>query len=342
MSDTNDDVFVPNPDEQPTQRLVGPAPKSEGEDGLFSQSWFPICTAEEVPAGSAKSFDFLDGRVIVFRNTAGTVRVLSAFCPHMGADLGSGDICDDTLRCGFHHWRFDIDGNCVATGVGDTVPSRARLFRYPCVEKWGIVFAFNGLEPLWDLPTFRYPDDELVTRSFAIDGYMPVDPWIQCANTPDMQHIKTMHGISFDCDDPDDEVQWTSHSLSYYFHGKHRKNQKVENWVAVHGTSLYWQETFIDGKWFGFMVPMGLVRPAKTRNYFVLCARKDMGSPAEVDQFIDAMIELEFSVVGEDIDVLSNMHFKPGTLTKGDKTLSKFFRYLHEYPRAHPGGPFIT
>lgn len=341
MTASQTDVFVPCADEQPKERLRGLAPKGEGEDGLFTQSWFPICTSDEVPAGTAKSFDFLDGRVIVFRNSTGTARVLSAFCPHMGADLASGDICDDTLRCGFHHWRFDIDGNCVETGVGDPVPSRAKLFRYPCAERWGIVFAFNGLEPLWDLPSFRYSDDELICKSFAIDGHMPVDPWVQCANTPDMQHIKTMHGIKFDCDDPDDEVEWTKHSLSYYFHGRHVENEKIENWVAVHGTSLYWQETIIDGTWFGFIVPMGLVRPNRTRNYFILCARKDMGPANEVNRFIDDMIDLELKVVGEDIHVLSNMHFKPGTLTKGDKTLSRFFKYMHRYPRAHPGEPFI-
>ena len=66
-----------------------------------------------------------------------------------------------------------------------------------------------------------------------------------------------------------------------------------------------------------------------------------MGTKDEVDKFIDEMIKLEFSVVGEDIDVLSNMNFQPGTVTKDDKTLLKFFKYINEYPRAHPGGPFI-
>jgi phenylpropionate dioxygenase-like ring-hydroxylating dioxygenase large terminal subunit len=338
---TNNNVFIPNLDDQPKKRLSGFSPKWEGSDGLFTQSWFPICSSEEVIAGTAKSFSFLDGRVIVFRNSMNTVRVLSAFCPHMGADLASGDICNDTLRCGFHHWQFDIEGNCVSTGIGTPAPSQAKLFRYPCVERWGIVFAFNGLEPLWDLPDFRYPDEDLVFKSFAIEGNMPVDPWIQCANTPDMQHIKTMHGINFNCEDPDEEVEWTPYSMSYYFDGVHRKGEKLENWVAIHGTSLYWQETFIDGQWFGFMVPMGLVSPAKTRNYFVLCARKDMGEKDEVDKFISEMIDLELSVVGEDVDVLSNMNFKPGAVIKDDKTLLKFFKYIDGYPRAHPGGPFI-
>ena len=318
------------------------SPPPEGQDGQFSQSWFPICTGDEVPPGSAKSFDFLDGRVVVFRNAAGIARVMSAYCPHMGADLACGDVHEDTMRCGFHHWQFDINGMCVRTGVGDPVPLRARLFSYPCVERWGIVFAFNGLDPLWFLPDFRYPDADLVVRSFAIDGYMPVDPWMQCANTPDMQHIKTMHGIKFDAQDPDDEVSWGEYSMSYFFQGRHRKQQKVENWVAVHGTSLYWQETVIDGKWFGFMVPMGLQRPSRTRNFFVLCAHREMGSLAEINQFLDDMVELELSVVGEDIDVLSRIRFRPGTLTAGDKTLVKFFHYLKRYPRAHPGSGFIN
>lgn len=317
-------------------------PKAEGDDNLFTQSWFPVCTSDEASQGAVKSFGFLDGRVIVFRNADGEPRVLSAYCPHMGANLESGDVVDGNIRCGFHHWQFDAEGRCIKTGVGDPVPSKAKLFAYPCVERWGIIFAFNGLEPLWELPDFQFDDSELTFKSFVIDGNMPVDPWIQCANTPDMQHIKTMHGVSFDCEDPDDEVSWTPFSMSYKFDGQHRKGELVKNHVAVYGTSLYWQETEIDGRWFGFLVPMGLVSPSCTRNYIVLCARTDGGTKEDVSNFIDEMIQLELSVVGEDTHVLSHMRFRPGTLTRGDKTLSRFLRYVNNFPRAHPGRSFIT
>ena len=38
----------------------------KGADGLFSQSWFPLCLSDDVPRDSVKGFSFLDGRVVVF------------------------------------------------------------------------------------------------------------------------------------------------------------------------------------------------------------------------------------------------------------------------------------
>ena len=37
---------------------------AEGEEGLYSQSWFPICLSEELTADSIVGRAFLGGRVI--------------------------------------------------------------------------------------------------------------------------------------------------------------------------------------------------------------------------------------------------------------------------------------
>ncbi len=41
--------------------------RPKATDGLFSQSWFPICLASDVANGAVKGYDFLDGRVVVWR-----------------------------------------------------------------------------------------------------------------------------------------------------------------------------------------------------------------------------------------------------------------------------------
>ena len=51
----------------PTMRAQGPAIPREGQDGLFTQSWFPICMSSEIPVGVVKGYGFLDGRVVVYR-----------------------------------------------------------------------------------------------------------------------------------------------------------------------------------------------------------------------------------------------------------------------------------
>lgn len=324
----------------PTGRIQGEKILFEGEDGLFTQSWFPICLSSDVPVGSVKGYGFLDGRIVVFRGEDGVAQVTSAFCPHLGADLRSGDVIGNDLRCAFHHWKYDGEGRCVATAIGDPPPPTARLYKFVSQEKFGIVWAFNGEEPHYDLPDFPYPEDQLVVRTIVNGEPNCVDPWVQCANTPDMQHIKALHNVKFTQDDPED-IAWTDHSMLYSFSGIHTDGSPVDNVVGIYGTSLYYQTTDYAGRWFGFLNPMGLPQPGFAQNYMVLVARKDMGTPEEIEQFLDFVERLERGVVAEDLMVMSSLKFRPGTLTKSDKTLARFFEYMRAYPRAHPSRDFI-
>jgi len=214
---------------------------AEGSDGLFTQSWFPICPSYEVAAGQIVGKTFLDGRVVVYRGADGRASVLSAFCPHVGADLAVGAVVGNDIRCAFHHWEFDADGKCLRTGIGDPAPKNACLFKFPCVEKFGLIWAFNGDEPWWDIPEFPVPEDELAIDVRYDVPVMPVDPWVVCANTPDWQHIKVVHRLEFDHSNLYDNIEWTSHSMRYSFAGKMEKGNGPEiNYnVGIYGTSIF-------------------------------------------------------------------------------------------------------
>jgi len=321
--------------------LGRPLPK-EGENGIFSQSWFPICLSSAVAPNQIRGEDFLDGRVVVFRTAEGRAHVLSAYCPHLGADLAVGDVYEETIRCAFHHWQYDADGVCTKTRVGDSPPPGACLFKFPTAEKYGIIWAFNGEQPLFALPDFPYPENELVLKVEEFPPELNVDPWVVCCNTPDIQHIKALHGITFDQADPDEEIEWTDHSMLYDFKGRHANGEPIEYRVGIFGTSIFYQSSIFNGRWFGCLVPLGLPRPGRCKVYGVLVARKTDGDDAANEAFVNFAMDLEKKVVGEDIPIMQTIHFKPGTLTKSDKALSKFLQYLRNYPRAHPSAEFIS
>ncbi len=312
----------------------------EGEDGLFTQSWFPICVSSAATQDFVRGFDFLDGRVIVFRDADNRAHVKSAYCPHMGADLSIGDMVDGNVRCVFHHWQYGASGRCIRTPGGEPPPPTARLFEFPTMEKYGLVWAYNGVDPHYEIPGLPYPDEELVYK-IKVLGTAPVDPWILVANTPDIQHIKYLHGIQLDGDDPHAQVEWTDHSMFYNFGGAHPSGQPVSHRVGIVGTSMYWQASDFGGQWFGFVAPFGMPRPNKTIIYFVVAARKDMGSAEEIDQFLDFVLDVETKVVVEDMINMDTIHFHPGVVTRADLTLTRFFDYMRQYPRAHPSNDFI-
>lgn len=309
----------------------------EGENGLFTQSWFPICQSADVPPASIRGFDFLDGRVIVVRSAGGKVRVQSALCPHVGADLACGDLVGDEVRCAFHHWRYDAQGKCAATGIGDPAPRTARLFNFPTIERWGLIFAYNGETPHYHLPSFEYPDDQLAIRTGAVP-LVNADPWIVCANTPDWQHIRTLHGVQIDSEDPDKIVQWNDHSFLYTFSGRFWHGEPVTYSVGIYGTSLFFQQGKFNGKWMGVMAPMGLPRPGQTRAYFVIAALPEDGAE---EAHLEATMNMERSIVAQDMHVLNRIIYRHGTLTKADRLLSHFFEFVRNYPRAHPAANYI-
>lgn len=326
----------------PRRRILGRPIPAEGDNGVFTQSWFPICLASEVTSGQVVGADFLDGRVVVFRGASGRAQVLSAYCPHLGADLSVGDVQGDTLRCAFHHWQYNQEGVCVRTGVGDPPPPGACLFTFPTAEKHGLIWAFNGEEPWFDIPDFPYPPEDLELRVETYETLLPVDPWVICCNTPDMQHIKALHGITFDQADPDEDIEWTDHSMLYDFRGRHADGSPISYRVGIFGSNIFYQSSVINGRWFGFIAPFGLPRPGQTKTFLVLAARKADGDAAATAAFLDFALELEKKVISEDVPIMQTIHFKPGTLTRSDKALAKFLQYLRHFPRAHPSAEFIT
>jgi hypothetical protein len=52
--------------------------------------------------------------------------------------------------------------------------------------------------------------------------------------------------------------------------------------------------------------------------------------------------QLMHRTINEDTDILNTNHYRPGKLTRGDRTLARYLQFLRDYARAHPSGPFIN
>jgi nitrite reductase/ring-hydroxylating ferredoxin subunit len=334
------------PEDNPTRRLNNPVP-GEGEDGLFSESWFPICLSEELDAGGLRGERFLDGKVVAYRGEDGTARVMSAYCPHVGADISVGRVVENRLQCPFHHWEYDPQGVCVKTGIGDQAPKAARLFKFPTVEHYGVVWAFNGNRPHWQLPEFARPNDRLIYKIYRFSGDLyNCDPWVFAANTPDMQHLKVLHKTEFSISDPHDLVEWSRWGLRYTFIADHQGGIPIEWRVGIDGTSVFIQEGPYGDFWLGGIVGFGLPEPGKHEVFAILAIDSAELGAGNGDALAEARFrmaeDLMYRTVSEDKEILNTIHYCPGTLTRGDKTLGKYLQFLRDYPRSHPSRDFIT
>ncbi len=304
----------------------------EGEGG-FSASWFPVALSSEVSQGTVVGKDFLHGRVVVYRRSDGVALVRSAYCRHLGADLSVGTVEGDRLVCPFHAWQYGPDGACAHIPAGDRPVPRARLFPFPTVERYGLIWAFNGLEPTFDIPSFDgLTDDDLVFRTMEDPFDYPVDPFVIMSNSLDLQHLTIVHEMhlvepvaSFDRDDS---------SIGYFARLASDDFGAMDQYVKITGTNIFTMDGEMGGAKFLALAAAVPAAPGHTRGYSAVFARKDAGTPEEIDAMLEGMEQFTVFLSTGDQPVLGTIHFREDVLLSGpDKALMMYLRHVREFPR---------
>jgi phthalate 4,5-dioxygenase len=116
---------------------------------LFRRYWLPVMLPEEVPAPDSPPIrlKIMGEYVVAFRDSNGDVGLVEAFCPHRRAPLFYGRNEECGLRCAYHGWKFDVNGNCVdlpSEPADSDFKSRVRLNAYPTREWGGVIWAYLG------------------------------------------------------------------------------------------------------------------------------------------------------------------------------------------------------
>ena len=116
---------------------------------LFRHYWIPALLSEELPEmdGDPVKITILGEFLLAFRDSNGRVGIVDRRCPHRGADLFFGRNENCGLRCVYHGWKFDVDGNCVELPTapkGSRFKEKVTLLSYPTKETAGIIWVFMG------------------------------------------------------------------------------------------------------------------------------------------------------------------------------------------------------
>jgi phthalate 4,5-dioxygenase oxygenase subunit len=81
---------------------------------LMRQYWIPANYSYETePDGQPIRVRLLGEDLLAWRDTDGTPAFTQERCPHRGAGLFFGRNEEHGLRCAYHGWKFDVDGNCI-------------------------------------------------------------------------------------------------------------------------------------------------------------------------------------------------------------------------------------
>jgi chlorophyllide a oxygenase len=155
--------------------------------------WYPLCRSDDLPPHRPLAATLLGDPLVLFRDETGAPRCLADLCPHRSAPLSLGRVEAGRVECPYHGWQFDGAGACVhipSVAAGLSMPERARVRRYPCVVRAGLVWVWPG-DPSQadDAATWGCDDTDsraLVTgvRDLDVDHGLVIENLLDLAHAP--------------------------------------------------------------------------------------------------------------------------------------------------------------
>jgi nitrite reductase/ring-hydroxylating ferredoxin subunit len=138
--------------------------------------WQPAALSSELPEpdGAPLRVRLLGEDLIAFRDTRGSVGLVSAYCPHRRAPMFFGRNEDYGLRCVYHGWKFNVTGACVdmpSEPADSLFKTKMSIPSYPVWEGGGIVWAYLGARETMpgppDFEFMRAPDSHrFISKTF--------------------------------------------------------------------------------------------------------------------------------------------------------------------------------
>jgi nitrite reductase/ring-hydroxylating ferredoxin subunit len=113
---------------------------------LLRRYWQPVAASAKVTSRPSQ-VRVLCEDLILFRDGSGRAGLLYPHCIHRGTSLPWGHVEPDGIRCCYHGWKFDVEGNCLQQPCepkGGVNLGAHRQPWYPVQERYGLVWAYLG------------------------------------------------------------------------------------------------------------------------------------------------------------------------------------------------------
>ena len=145
--------------------------------------WIPALLSREIPEPDCPPVrvKIMSEELVAFRDTNGDVGLLDNYCPHRRASLFFGRNEESGLRCVYHGWKYDVNGDCVdmpSEPAESNFKDKVKIKSYSAADWGGYIWAYMGpaeLKP--DLPEVGWamvPDDShrVVSRRLQENNYV--------------------------------------------------------------------------------------------------------------------------------------------------------------------------
>jgi vanillate O-demethylase monooxygenase subunit len=166
---------------------------------FLRNAWYVACTPDEL-AAKPLGRQICGERLVLYRTgeaQGAQVAALEDFCPHRGAPLSLGRVCEGHLVCGYHGLTMGSDGRTVSM-PGQRVRSFPAIRAYPVLERHGFIWVWPGdpaLAHADKLPALPWADHP----EWAYGGglyHVGCDYRLMVDNLMDLTHETYVHASS--------------------------------------------------------------------------------------------------------------------------------------------------
>ena len=165
---------------------------------LLRRYWYPIAFEQDFDSVPAKTVRLLSEDWTLYKTPSGKYGIIAEKCAHRSASLTYGVVHEDGVRCGYHGWKYDFDGQCVeqpAEADNQNFRERVKMKAGKAQTMGGMVWVYVGPDPAPELPRF----DVFVKDGIRDVGYTTIPcNWLQIMeNSVDPHHVEWLHGYYF-------------------------------------------------------------------------------------------------------------------------------------------------
>ena len=214
--------------------------------------WYVAAWSSEVTDSGMTALFIANDPVLLYRTSGGEVVVLEDRCCHRQAPLSRGRREGDNIRCMYHGLKFEPSGRCIEIPGQETIPERARVRRYPAIDRHSWVWVWMGDAALADpalIPAAVGLEDPAWSLRFGRIDYEANHMLIH-DNLCDFSHIAYVHEKTFG--GGDDRIAKTRPKISTLARGI-----RVERWSLNAPVRGYTGTTTGQDRWmrYDYLVP---------------------------------------------------------------------------------------
>ncbi len=231
---------------------------------MIKNQWYGILESKEIPFNKPIGVARLGAKLVLWRNSNGTVNCIFDKCCHRGASLSIGTVEDDELVCPFHGFKYDASGKVTvipANGKNTPVPARFCVNSYKVVDKYGFIWLWYGddTDNLPDIPYFRE-----LSEGYSYGGFAetwPVHYTRAIENQLDVIHLPFVHASTIGKGNKTlvngPVVEWEDNRMTFYVYNvvddgetEPLKPDEIENYKKLFHLQLQlpniWQNIISD------------------------------------------------------------------------------------------------